>query len=508
MKKTLCILLVALMLLSVLVGCSIDGDTGNGSSESDSSAESESASSGGEESETELIEYDKNGYQKDKLGEELNFVGQRINICGWSNVEARLPEFGVKTVGSDVVKKAAYEKNMKVESRLNITLHFETMDGWTGKGTAGAGQAQLKYVENAMMAGASEDSLDIIGTYSWNPVGFLQKGWLTDMKAMPHIDLSAPWWNASIVKSTAIYDRVYFATGDIAPSFISTIFTVFYNKKVADAYQLGDLYALYDNDEWTVDKMIELSKLASSDVGTVGVKEVTDKFGYVSTSTNLDALYQGSGLMIVRPASDGTMLLAEDYTNSPKTVSLIEKLIAFNGTNAMWVNDEAKINSAWQQGNVLFNCTEMGKAGDWTKSDNLDELGILPPPKYDGSQENYTTTVGYYHTLYCIPRLARGDEAVGATLECLASESYRRVTPAYYDNVIHTRYAGTVKDAMMFDVVKDSVVIDSGRIFLQWDAVGTFRKNIDEKELTWSSHIASNAGNLQEMLDTFNSFLD
>jgi hypothetical protein len=127
---------------------------------------------------------------------------------------------------------------------------------------------------------------------------------------------------------------------------------------------------------------------------------------------------------------------------------------------------------------------------------------------YDENQPAYCTTVGNYFTLYCVPRLARGDEAVGATLECLASESYRRVTPAYYDNVIHTRYAGTVKDAMMFDVVKDSVVIDSGRIFLQWDAVGTFRQNIKNKELTWSSHIATNAGKLQEKLDTFNSFLD
>lgn len=186
MKRAIALLLALMMCAFVFVSCGSEEEEAVDETVATTSAE-------------DVIEYDENGYQKDKLGT-MDFGGREIRICGWSNIESHLPEFGVESMGLGVVSNAAYIKNYTVEQRLKVKLKFETMDGWTGPGTAEAGQAQLTRVQTA----AGTTDIDIIGTYSWNGATFMNKGWLSDLNAMPHVDFAAPWWNASVVEKSSV----------------------------------------------------------------------------------------------------------------------------------------------------------------------------------------------------------------------------------------------------------------------------------------------------------------
>lgn len=467
MKRILTLILAVLMCFGTLLSCSKEEEVVEGETEAVSTDDG--------------IEYDENGYQMDKLGT-MDFGGREIRICGWSNIEDNLPEFSVESMGLGTVSNAAFIKNYTVEQRLKVRLKFETMDGWTGQGTATAGQAQLTRVQTA----AGTTDIDIIGTYSWNPATFMNQGLLSDLNAMPHIDFTAPWWNASVVEKSSVYGKLFFATGDIAPSLIRETYAVFFNKSVAAQYDgMEDLYDLYENGQWTIDKMMELSASVASDLGESG-KDKGDKFGLVTFGTATDAFYQGSDLMEIENAADGSMLVSEDF-RSEKTHNLLEKLIGFSKTDAFWINDSYE--SAWKQGNSLFTLTTFAAVENWTDS-NAKDFGILPMPKYDTDQTEYRTLVGFFHTMYCVPIALKGDEEIGATLECMASECYRKVTPAYYEDLIQSRYSATVDEAIMFDNVRACVVVDSGRIFnqlLHWKIAQQFRINLVKGDLDWFS---------------------
>ena len=496
MKRTLALVLALVMCSFALISCKKEEeaveDTAPVSTETDNG-----------------LEYDENGYLKDKVGNR-DFGGTEINICGWSNVEKHVPEFGVKELtGADVVSSAAYIKNKKVEDRLRVKLAFETVDGWTGSGKTGAGQAQLTRVETT----AGTDEIDLIGTYSWNAGVFTTNGYLTNLNTMPHVDLTAPWWNSTVQEKSSIYGKVYFATGDIAPSLIRSTYAVFFNKSLVEDYNgLEDPYALYESGDWTLDKMIEMSSKAYSDAGEAGVKEKTDKFGFVTFGTATDAFYHGSDLMLIENASDGSMLLSDDFTSS-KVHDLLVKLINFDKTAACFITaktqdspDDGWHRSIWESGNALFMLEEFSQVENWVDS-NAKNFGILPMPKYDKEQTKYYTLSGFYHTIYCVPKALTGNEAVGATLECLASECYRRVTPAYYENLIQTRYSTTVKEAMMFDAVRECVVFDSGRIYNQhfgWKTAQQFRINLRESDTNWASASDGLKGNIEANVTSLN----
>ena len=491
MKKMMSLLLAIMVFAAILVSCSVRKDgTDKDQSLSDDITESNIATD-----EKEDVRYDENGYQMDDLGDELDFGGQKIKVLGWSEVESKYPEFGVKELGKNIVANAAYLKNMSVQKRLNVILSFDTVKGWTGPGD-GSGEEQFVRVQTT----AGTDEIDLIGTYSWNACSFMVNGYISNLNSMPHLDLDKPWWNASIVEKSSIYGNIYYTTGDISSAYIGNIYAMFFNKSIVEENRLEDPYALYDDGKWTLDKMIEMSKQVATD----GV------YGFVSYGTPLDSFYQGCGFTLVDNAPDGSLLLSDDFTSS-EVHDLIGDLVDFKNTPACFIEkDGAKHLTFWNEGNALFCLTDVFHSANFPDG-NAENFGILPMPKYNEDQESYHSLVGFYYSMYCIPRNSEGDEMIGAVLECLASESHRRVTPAYYDNLIKDRVSATVKEAMMFDIVRDCVVIDSGRIFqghIGWKIWGEFRNSILKDSKDWMSASSSLAPGFEQKLTTLNGMAD
>ena len=51
---------------------------------------------------------------------------------------------------------------------------------------------------------------------------------------------------------------------------------------------------------------------------------------------------------------------------------------------------------------------------------------------------------------------------MGATLELMAAESYKQVTPTYYEVALKTKYADSPEDAKIYDLILNSVTISFG----------------------------------------------
>ncbi|MBR4013928.1 MAG: hypothetical protein IKJ00_06495 [Clostridia bacterium] len=488
MKKVFSLILALLMLCMTFVSCASNDEDNDG----EITAEQTVIGDDG-------LVYDENGYLMDDLGTK-DFEGKEINISGWSEVVKHYPEYSVESLGADIVSDAAYKRNEAVERRMNVKLSYQLISGWTGPG-GNAGQEQLTRVQNA----AGTDEINLIATYSWNPATFLVNGYLADMNSMQHISLESPWWNQSVLEKNTIYGKVYFATGDIAPSYIGATYAIFFNKQIVSEYKLGDIYELYDDGNWTLQKMMQLSKKVGSDVDGFGTKNAGDKFGFSTSQTPTDAFLAGWNILTVENELDGSLKIGESF-GGEKMQNLLSTLITFSNREDALFDTGTLFEDSWLEGDVLFILEEFSSVKDWVTA-GMTKFGVLPMPKYDAEQTEYYTIPGFYHTVYCVPITMGDDEATGAALECLASESYRKVTPAYFENIFQSRYSEGSDEATMFGAIRDSVVIDAGRLFSTQLGSKTwmpFRNSLYAGDTGWMSAFDGMEGYLNERIKILN----
>ena len=83
-------------------------------------------------------------------------------------------------------------------------------------------------------------------------------------------------------------------------------------------------------------------------------------------------------------------------------------------------------------------------------------------PKYDEVQEDYGTCVRATYSSFVIPRTASDRDMAAAVLECFASESYRQVSPAYYERALKVKYSRDDESAQIYDLIKSSVKFSFG----------------------------------------------
>ncbi|MGM9683005.1 MAG: hypothetical protein ACI3XQ_05340 [Eubacteriales bacterium] len=498
MKKCIAWILMLVMLLPVIVSCKSKNDEQNRTDDS-SSVSTETNAPPGEE-----FEYDENGYRKDRLGK-MDFGGKQINISAWSEAQsATIPEFFVTSdeMGTDTVKTAVYMRNIMVENRMKVKLNFELTPGWMGGGV----HEQTTRIR--MAAGTNE--IDIVASYSWLPATLMMEGLVVDLKQFEQLDLTAPWWNSKMIDTCSVYDSLFFCTGDISMQFYGNTVAIFFNKEIAEQNQVEDLYALVDSGKWTLDKMMTISKAVgkNNDNGD----DLDDLYGYTVSDVYFDQLYQASGMVTVSNASDGSLILSDDFGSS-KAQELLSRMIDFANHPSTMCSMEKKTNAShwsnvWSDGNALFCQMTFEQAREYAQS--MNNFGLLPLPKYDDGQEEYRTSSGFYYTIYSIMRDAANTPAVSATLECLASESYRGTIPAYYDKILVNRTSHSNEEKIMWNYIRESQIVDPGRVYstqLKSYTWNPYRTAYREGNSGWMSVYANISPTMMTALDSINTLV-
>ena len=90
---------------------------------------------------------------------------------------------------------------------------------------------------------------------------------------------------------------------------------------------------------------------------------------------------------------------------------------------------------------------------------------------------------------------------MGAVVECMASESYRTVTPALFEESFKYKYSQDDNSAKMFDIARGTVVTDLSRIFSNTlNAYKSWQKAI-VGSAGWSSTVKSNQRTWEKQLE-------
>jgi hypothetical protein len=131
------------------------------------------------------------------------------------------------------------------------------------------------------------------------------------------------------------------------------------------------------------------------------------------------------------------------------------------------------------------------------------DFGIIPQPKYDEAQAEYITFVNPAGSGLTIPVTVGDIERCGVVLEAMASESYRHLTPAYYNTALQQKYTRDNESAEMLDLLLQNRVYDLAMIY-RWGSINTAYRNLADKNQTdLSSMIAKYESKVLSGIDKF-----
>ena len=471
MKKFFAFFLAILLLLPFAAGCAESG--GESTTEGDSVASGAAATV----EETESL-YDDMGYLKDKIPEDINYGGEVVNVLYWSN--AKNVEYTAEDDG-DSINSSIYYRNLAVEDRIGVTFN------WIGeKGDYG----QRQEFNALIAADLSGDCLyDIISAYSTTIAMAATNGYALDlMEYSGKLSLEMPWWGSDLTDMATINGKLYFATGDISTNYLLRMYGTFFNKSMISDNKLENPYDLVDSGNWTIDKFISI---ASSVTGEpVGSGSIT--YGFVHDEITVEALFYGSNLSFVDKDSDDMPKLSDTW-NGDHALTLTEKIAAYCKTSSV-LGDSKQDENVFTTGNALFIIYPLDFAMNYLHGSDVD-FGIVPIPKYDSAQQDYSTTLNYKYSLYMISAGSDIPEVAAYALEALASSSYRSVTPNLYEVAMKIRYTTDEVSQRMIDYIRNGVSFEVGRTFthiFDYETYRAIRKALaGTAEEGWSSTSAA-----------------
>ena len=223
-----------------------------------------------------------------------------------------LPDEG----GSDsMVSDAIRERNNRVEDKYDVKLNFiDTRGDWGNKDNF------INAVHNSVLAGDGE--YDFVSGYQATIVQNVTMGDFLNLLDLPYIDLASAWWTQKGVDALTVNNRCFIATGDITVTMLEYLYCVYYQKDLASANGLPDLYEIVDSGKWTHDRLAELIAGTSLDTDGNGSMTDADSFGLISGGDYLRQYLVAYDTPVVSVKEDGTPYLS---WNTEHTVSVVDE---------------------------------------------------------------------------------------------------------------------------------------------------------------------------------------
>lgn len=130
-------------------------------------------------------------------------------------------------------------------------------------------------------------------------------------------------------------------------------------------------------------------------------------------------------------------------------------------------------------------------------------FGVLPMPKLDDKQEEYLSMIATWGTLMTtIPASASDPVRTGIILDALAYDSYKNLMDPYYETYLTQKGARNEDSAEMLRIVRDTRIINVGKMFGWTEGVTNSITNLMEKgDASVASAIAKAKPSIEKSID-------
>lgn len=410
---------------------------------------------------------------------------------GWSGIP---DDLCASEANGDVLNDAVYSRNLLVAETLDLQWILE-------KKSSGAFETQLQ-----SLIAAGDSSVDLCFPRQYCFATMVDKEVLLDLNSVDTFDFSQPWWNQNAVETLTLHGQLYGVTSDATYYDKLSTYVTFYNRKLAEDHALGDLNAMVQADEWTLDKMLDLGMVLSADVNGDGLRDEKDAYPISCQNDGVYILLHAARIPIAAKDEEGQVRFNLTGDLAVNTLQSIYELMGdgtrfFNRqtysltfTDAIAMFNEERALFLIRPVQSLFNMRDMDA-----------DFGILPLPKITENQTDYGSAINPYAATFSGIPLSVADPTRSATvLSLLACESYYSVRPVFYDIVLGSKLIRDDTSAQILDIVFDSSFYDPG---LLWNFGGITDTLLTNTGTNVSSMLAGVSTRVDTAIDKLNDKL-
>ncbi len=405
----------------------------------------------------DLPKTDYNGYEFRSLSRGLNNGSTHWYIFDTVYFEDK---------AGDVVNDAVMTRNMYIEDTYNVYIRM--IENISCQSAA----------SKSILAGS--DDFDIYGDSISTAAALAADGLLIDLYSIPFMDPDAEWWDQNANEQLSIMKKLFVTVSDFTLMDKHGTWVTLFAKPMIEIWNLDDPYKLVKDGKWTLDKMYDMAKTVAYDVDGDGLPSEADSWGTIGENWNINALMLGAEVRIFTKNQED---IPEYSLEGERTVSAFDKaykILAdktitlffdkFKGTYTdVWIEGAV---SVMEDNRMLFYITGMNRVLLLRGLET--DFGILPNPKFEEEQENYSVIMTYGNTNSVSVPITNPDlERTGIILEAITYESSRTSFPAYIETSIKTKYSRDEESIEMLDIIFASRSFDIGFIF-DWGGCSSF----------------------------------
>jgi len=374
----------------------------------------------------------------------------------------------------ETLNDAVFKRNSMVQDRYNVVIQQSEIDESKFSST----------VQKAVKAG-SDDFQAVNYPLSYVAALALQ-GAFTNFADLPVLDLSQPCWDSFVNRALTINSRGYFIEGDLNVGFNDASWLVMFNKKMAADLGLDDQYQNVADGTWTLDMMLQNSKLATKDLNGDGKLYETDQWGTCDEYGCMYALYTSSGQRAFTKDANDLPVCAMDANTQQLTI--MQNVWDFLHDQTAQITAEAYQSKyptdpwtpveidTFREGRALYYISPV-ESVKFMRDMNSD-FGLLPVPKTDPNQSDYYNSIQYYNAEFISVPISNTDgEFTGTVLQAMGLASAGTVRTAYYDVQLKDKYARDNDSVNMLDYIFKNRIVDLGIAF-DWGGSYEFYTNL------------------------------
>ena len=458
-KKSFALMLALLLVATVFVSCKTDN--------------TETSKPAGETSETvskaDPLEHLK-GHDFQKA--EIVFL-----VEGDHRLLYRSSEVLGSEVAPDVINEAVDARNKRVEELLNITIKEFRTDAST---------SMVDLVRTS--ANIGDNAYDVVMPYIPDAAAMLTEGFLSDLNKFDIFRFENDYWDGNANKYFSVGGKLFFATSDMTLLAFDCTHALVFNKTVLNRFEIQENpYDLVKEGKWTLDKLLEMAALVTSETDGDNQMTYKDTWGFFVNNNYATSLFLGSGQTLTgRNANDMPTLALEtnaaaaadvvgkivDAFSNERTTLLIESFI--DQATAAGSNCWAEATKAFAENRVLFRSLAIIDMNDL--ADFEVNYGILPTPKINEAQENYHSFVStLYASCLAIPARLDTKDRSAIVIEAMSAASVD-VKDKYYDVLLKGRRIVDEDSSEMLDIIFNNRIYDLGVIY-GWGGENTWDPN-------------------------------
>ncbi len=456
MKRYLCLLIAAMMLLSSCSNAEGEKKTDDTAEKSASTGETEEISGGGTtdaestETEEETENLDPGLPEKNYGGEDFTFLVKGETWADWGE-----KSIWVESSTGDVLNDAVLKRNQAIEEKFGVKIaQYESADPPTD-------------ISNSVLA--ADGSYDVVMPALDQTGGLISKKNLVELHDVPYMNLEQPWYDQRSVADLSVANKLYMVSGDISTLNNDATWCTMINLAVLANSGVESPYELVKNNQWTMDKYYSICEGASQDLDGDGTIGPEDLVANLTQNENSTAMVVGAGIHLIdKDENDIPVYSLGSNERAVGAMELINKLMTDKNISLNYhqygdLGYHLLTTKMFEENRGLFWITNIQMVIRLRGMET--DFGIAPVPKYDEQQENYSNIVWECGDYICVPTTTNDLERTGIIIEGMSAKSREILRPAYYEVALSAKYLRDHESVEMLDLVFDNRIYEVEKAF-------------------------------------------